>query len=210
MILSPRLTSEQAAAAPGTARFRETVPPHRPRPAEFACGFRLLGPYRGENPSRQERCERVRERRRMRSHFTPPRVIDGGRFTESLDGHPVGALAVLALFFRGFRAMQRRRRAVAVLSSRARASRRRPSARRSRGRSGLSRVDRHPETPPRRLTPKSTWLTLASGTQGGRKSDGNPTRRLLLTARARTWCGVNDRRRFRRPVRDAKATVGRP
>lgn len=70
MLLSLRFTSGQAAAARGTARFRETVPPHRPRPAGFSCGFRLLGPYRGENPSRQERCERVRERRRMRSHLS--------------------------------------------------------------------------------------------------------------------------------------------
>src|SRR5690606_15325843 len=68
------------------------------------------------------------------------------------------------------RAMQGRRRAVAVLSSRARASRLRPSATRSRDRSGLSWAERRPETPPRRLTPKSTWLTLASGTRGGRES----------------------------------------
>ncbi len=111
----------------------------------------------------------------MGSHFTPPRVIDGGRFTESLDGHAVGALAVLALICRGFRATRHGRRAAVVLSSRARASRSRPSARRSRGRAGLSRVERRPETPPRRLTPKSTWLTLASGTRGGWKSDAART-----------------------------------
>lgn len=34
MVLSPHLTPGQAAAACGTARFRESVPPHRPRPAE--------------------------------------------------------------------------------------------------------------------------------------------------------------------------------
>jgi len=33
---------------------------------------------------------------RKGSHFTPPRVIGGGRLPESLDGHPVGALAVCA------------------------------------------------------------------------------------------------------------------
>jgi hypothetical protein len=115
--------------------------------------------------------ESVRRRRGLRSHFTPSRVIDGGRLPESLDGHPVGALAVLGLFFRSFRAMWRRRRRAALLSSRARASRARPSAGRSRVRSGLSRAERRPETPPRRLTPKSTWLTLASGTRGRRKSD---------------------------------------
>ena len=74
--------------------------------------------------------------------------------------------------------MRRRRRASAVLSPRARASRRRPSTRCSRGGSGLSRAERHPETPPGRLTPKSTWLTLASGTRVGRKSEA--ARALLV------------------------------
>ncbi len=99
---------------------------------------------------------------------------------------PSGLSPFLALFFRGFRATRRRRRAGVVLSSRARASRLRPSARRSRGRSGLSRVERRPETPARRLTPKSTWLTLASGTRGGRKSPFLTAARADSSRRARS------------------------
>lgn len=94
------------------------------------------------------------------SHFTPPRVIDGGRFTESLDGHPVGALAVLGLLTRAYT-----RCCDGGGASHRRAPEPRPPRQtRPRGRNGLSTGPQTHGDASGRLTPKSTRFTAASGT----------------------------------------------
>jgi len=89
--------------------------PHRGSITELVAASRLSPPplvhtrCSGKPPDSRDPCEiqhlrtppppaRFVTSPREGSHFTPPRVIDGGRFTESLDGPAVGALAVLALF----------------------------------------------------------------------------------------------------------------
>lgn len=56
--------------------------------------FRALGARFGFGGGGSRRTMKVRVLDGTGSHFTPPRVIDGGRLPESLDGHAVGALAV--------------------------------------------------------------------------------------------------------------------